>query len=244
MIFAYVLQNQTYFDTPIIYFLFFSLIGVVAGVTDDSEVKAAWNRVWPIAGSIILSAAFVFFALLPAFKVMELQNISNLPSNLRIGKYYHLLHSAGAYTITDDIGYYSLTMADTYNPQRDVLKNNPLYKELSTKEIDALVAAIDPYRDSIRDERTVLSVVELENLLLYLNDGQTPERIKIAEEYSEKGISLSPTDPNVYLAYAETLLYTGDLKAAAGMFDKTLSLNPQYGTAVSAQAYFEKFFRK
>ncbi|MDB5255061.1 MAG: hypothetical protein JWL92_437, partial [Candidatus Nomurabacteria bacterium] len=48
-----------------------------------------------------------------------------------------------------------------------------------------------------------------------------------------KALELSPTDPQIYTVYAQTLLYKGDIVGARGMVNKALALSKDYMPAVT-----------
>ncbi len=176
-------------------------------------------------------------------RVIELNRVGAQSSNDRTTSYHHLFDSVGSYTINTDIGFYSLTLSGSYNSEREYIKSNPLYIDVATKEIDALVAEIDSvwYVDRY-DYRAALSVVQLEDLVFYLNGTTSPLGLDRADRYAHRAMLLSPTDPQIYLAYAETQFRRGDIKTARELYRKAISLNPRYLDAQLSFVNFERYF--
>ena len=246
LIFAYILQNQMIYDSIISFVMFFLLIAIIAGLSDftDENNKIKKSKIFKaVLIIIVIIIVWIFSAFLPAAKAREFKKMANATSQERTDKYEHLFHSIGSYAINTDAGLFTSGLISSYSAKADMIKNNPNYTAMAINEINSLVKETDlvlvnhPY-----DYRLALSLVEAENLQIFLEKTPDADLISQTKKYAEKAISLSPTDPQVYLTYANTFIYSHDLKTAHDMLDKAVALNPEGEIAQTAKVNFEKFY--
>lgn len=250
MLFAYLLQDQLVYDSVISYVAFFSFIGIIAGLYEENQTEQISLEQITILTYIlgILVTLTLFFicisvAWLPSREVTILQYVGEYSNNERTVAYDHLFHSTASYTVDNDIGFYLLSLSNTFDAERTSFKSNSAYVTVASQDVDFLVGEINSIWSSDRyDGRTPLALVRFENLLFYLNGTVSPERLQLAQTYFARGVALSPTDPQIYLAYAETLADTHDIAGARAMIDKAVALNPDYLDAVNTKINFDKAF--
>ncbi len=160
----------------------------------------------------------------------EFQHVAGLTSDQRAGQYQHLFHSAGSYSIDTDPEFFAGPLFYSYDAQKTVLKSNPLYQKVASTEIQSLFAAVDPLVQPNRyDYHLILSLLQLDNLQFYLT-GDTHYLLQ-ADTYAKQAFVLSPTDPQLYYTYAQTLVYEKNVAGAKVLLDKATALNPDFHLA-------------
>jgi len=249
MVIAYVLQDQMIYDSIASYFILFSTFGVVAGfsqMTTEPEsnkgVVVTWGAgILALVVTIVMIPVWVFAAYLPSRKVIEIQSIADMASNQRISLYQSLFHSAGSYILTTDIPFYADALSFSYENQEVQLKNNPAYQKISTEELQALIVSMESvWQKRPMDYRLSLSLLQLEDLEIYISGQSTPDQIAQSKAYALRAIGLSPTDPQVYTYYAQLLFDANDFVNAKLMAQKAIAQNPYYLTAQQLLIAIEK----
>jgi O-antigen ligase len=238
MLVAFIIQQQMIYDSIVTYVMFFSLLAVFAGLLDQSSPEATKGPV-VFNGSyyavvigivIIMFPIWLYAAYLPSQKMDEFQATTTLTSDVRAKAYQHLFHSPGSYAIDTDPEFFTDPLFYSYDNERTTLKSNPEYQQYASAEITALIAAVDPLlQHKFYDYHLTLSLLDLENLNFYLT-GDKQDLVQ-AEVYAKHAFLLSPTDPQLYFAYAQTLVYEGNTSGAIVQLNKALALNQNYGPA-------------
>ncbi len=256
MLFAYVLQNQMVFDSIVSYVMFFAVIGILAGFaypTDDFHVKkeiSAWEYIIGITTVCVLIPAWICLAYLPAHKAIEMQDIANETSDVRVNNYDHLFHSAGATVFTTDPEFYTRTLAASYNSQRQYFLDHPESRTIASAEIEELLSNMNSIQSvEQNDYKFFLSALQLVNLDMFLKQSGAPDDFARAKTYFDHAVALSPSNAQIYLAYAETMIDAHNIDTARDLVHKSLDLNAknfevwldlytlekQYGTPQAAQ---------
>jgi O-antigen ligase len=241
MLIAFILQQQMIYDSIVSYTMFFFIIALVAGLsTADAEpaksVALSRNAKYLIGTGIavIMLPIWVYAAYLPAQKMNEFQTVADAHSDTRVGMYQHLFHSPGSYTIDTDAEFYVGPLFYSYAGEQVQIKNNPLYQKVASQELQSLFAAVQPvWQHNLYDYHLTLSLLQTENLYYYLT-GDSKALVQ-ADNYAQRALMLSPTDPQLYVNYAQTLLYEKHNDQAKIMNDKALSLSPDYQPAKDFQ---------
>ncbi len=241
MLVAYFLQNQMVYDSMVSTVMFFSLTGILVGLSDQyaSPEKKKDRRNapdMPVAIPLVVTAlmvpAFVMFVVLPVQKVLMIGKVGNDASNVRTGEYQALFHAGASYTLSTDPEFYTDPLMASYSAQRDVLKASPVDRPIATAEVASLIDATDPFVTAKGvDYHLDLSLVQLETLRNYLEGFGTAADLARAQKYYERGAALSPRDPQIYTAYGQFLLAQGDTRSAGQLADQALVLNPRYAPA-------------
>lgn len=238
MLFAYVLQNQMIFDSMVSYVLLFSVIGILAGLSDSSDEsyseKEISTKEYFIGISIIciLVPTWICLAYLPSHKAVEMQDIANETSDVRVNNYDHLFHSAGATVFTTDPEFYTLTLASSYNAQRGYFYQNIESRATALHEIDELSKNMDSIQNIEQNNyKFILSQLQMLNLEMFLKQSATPDDFIRAKFYFDHAVALSPTNAQVYLAYAETMIDAQNFSSARDLIHKAIDLNTQNGEA-------------
>ncbi|GEM_PF-2283247 len=237
MLIAFILQQQMIYDSIVSYTMFFFMIAVVAGLLDTTEERrqlatkvTSSGYVFGIATVVVTLPLFIYAAYLPGQKMAEFQHVAGLTSDQRAGQYQHLFHSAGSYSIDTDPEFFAGPLFYSYDAQKTVLKSNPLYQKVASTEIQSLFAAVDPLVQPNRyDYHLILSLLQLDNLQFYLT-GDTHYLLQ-ADTYAKQAFVLSPTDPQLYYTYAQTLVYEKNVAGAKVLLDKATALNPDFHLA-------------
>jgi hypothetical protein len=237
MLIAFVAQQQMVYESIVSYFIFFSIIAVLAGLMDMTDEPRALMTDTPISSYfveavvvLILIPTWIYGAYLPSRKVEEFQRVADMTSDMRTPAYDHLLHSNGSYAINTDTEFFTSPLFYSYDAQKVQLKANPTYQKYASAEVDALLTAVDPiWQRTPYDYHLSLSLVQLENLAFYLNGGTT--HLTKADEYAKRAFTLSLTDPQIYFAYAQTLVYENKVADAKAMLDQAIALNANYHAA-------------
>lgn len=254
MIFAYVLQNQMVFDSAVSYVILFTVIALVAGYADSEgrhEIVAIDNRAekrYALFGACLLMIPlWIFVTYLPARKAIEIKTVGDQASNIRGNSYHHLFTGGASYFFETDPQFFTLALADSYDVNRPYFKNNPEMAKIASVEIKSLLHEIDGIWDSQETNyKFALSALRLQNLMILLENDPSSQNIIRAKKYYDRAVSLSPTNPQSYLTYAETLgySYTGDATGIKYLIDKALSLEPTYHAAISLKKDFDSVFNK
>ncbi len=237
MLIAFFLQQQMIYDSIVSYVMFFTVIAIIAGfseTTDDRKAPSSLNGsaayIMAVGIVIVLFPVWLYTAYLPAQKVDELQQVASSHSDVRIGMYQHLFHSPGSYAIDTDIEFYTDPLFFSYDPQKQILRENPTYQKIASRELASLLRAVAPiWLTRTYDYHLSLNLVELENLQYYLTGDVA--QLANAEIYAKRAFALSPTDPQIYFAYAQTLVYENNISEAKVMLDKAIALNANYQPA-------------
>jgi O-antigen ligase len=241
MLIAFIIQQQMIYDSIVSYTMFFLMIAVVAGLSEhtDEQRPIAFHHdmqyAWSIAIAVLIFPAWVYGAYFPARKVEEMQRIGSANSDVRTSQYQHLFHSSGSYAIDTDPEFYTDPLFYSYFSQEEALKDNALYQQVASGELRSLFAAVDPlWQEHYYDYHLTLSLIQHRNLQFYLPGD--PQALVESDAYAARAFLLSPTDPQIYTAYAQTLVYEKKVPEAKAMLAKALSLNPDY---VSAQNFMK-----
>ncbi len=237
MLVAFFIQQQMIYDSIVSYVMFFFVIAVIAGFSstnnDHKPFVSNTTQIY-IIGMMILVVMFpvwLYCAYLPARKVEEFQTVADAHSDARAGMYQHLFHSPGSYAVDTDVEFYTDPLFFSYQSQEAAIKQNPLYQKVASQELNALFAAVVPvWITKPYDYHLTLSLVQLENLQFYLTGDKA--QLAHADIYAKRAFVLSPTDPQIYFSYAQTLVYEGKTNEAKTMLDKAISLNANYQSAV------------
>lgn len=236
MLVAFLIQQQMIYDSIVSYVMFFFTIAVVAGLSDSNDqprqLNVPRNTIGRIGIVVVMLPIFIYAVYLPAGKVKELQQIAAMTNDKRTVQYQHLFHSPGSYAISTDPEFFTGPLYYSYSTQEEAIRNNPSYQKAASQEIQALLNAVDPIWQSRQyDYHLTLSLIQLENLQFYL----TGEVIQLAQadKYAQRAVMLSPTDPQIYTAYAQTLVYEKNEAAAKKLLEKAIALNQNYQSATS-----------
>jgi ABC-type multidrug transport system fused ATPase/permease subunit len=245
MLVAFILQQQMIYDSIVSYTMFFSILAIIAGLTSGAQEKrdtvlhTQWTYVVGIVVTIVMIPLWFYLAYLPARKTEEFLQSTQVTSETRTAMYHHLFHSAGSYGIDTDPEFYTDPLFYSYDAQKEQLKNNPLYQKIASTEIQTLITEVTPlWQQHYYDYHVSLSLVQLENLEFYLTGN--PQTLVAADAYAARGFSIAPTDPEMYTAYAQTLVYERNTAGAEVLLDKALALNPQYQSAINFKAILNK----
>jgi hypothetical protein len=236
---AFIIQQQMVYESIVSYVMFFSVIAIAAGLSDTSGKSPqarihgpAERTVIGIGIVLILLPVWLYGAYMPARKMEELQRIAVMPSDARFKLYSHVFHSSGSYAVNTDVEFYTDPLFYSYNAQKEQLKANPMYRKVASQEIDTLIKEVHPiWLKHQYSYHLSLSLLQLDNLEFYLTDDV--QYLSQADVYAQRALALSPTDPQIYTIYAQTLMYKGDIVGARGMVNKALVLSKDYMPAVT-----------
>lgn len=244
MLIAFMLQQQMIYESIVSYVMLFFIVAIVAGLqstTDDQkQFKYIDGATYGIGAAIavVMLPIWLYGAYYPAQKFKEFQSVADAHSDQRVTMYEHLFHSAGSYAVNTDPEFYTDPLLYSYDGSKEVIKDNPVYQKVASDELAALVKAVDPiWQESPYNYHLSLSLVQIQNLRFYLTGDKTV--LTMADEYAERAFALSPTDPQIYFAYAQTLAYEGNTEGAKTMLDKAISLNANYKPAVEYRKLFK-----
>jgi hypothetical protein len=232
-----VAQQQMIYDSIVSYVMFFAVIAFLAGLMDMTDEPrpgatptTTSSYVVETAVLLILIPLWLYGAYLPSRKMEEFQRVADMTSDMRAPAYTHLFHSSGSYAINTDAEFFTSPLFFSYDAQKVQLKANPTYQKYASVEVQSLLTAVDPvWQRTTYDYHLSLSLVQLENLEYYLNGGTI--HLTKADEYAQRAFTLSPTDPQIYFAYAQTLVYENNIPQAKALLDKALALNANYHAA-------------
>ncbi|MDB4984165.1 MAG: hypothetical protein JWM20_344 [Patescibacteria group bacterium] len=245
---SYLLQNQMVFDSVASYVLLFSIAGILAGLLGRSEQENPSKAMLAhyataVIATGLLAVAWIAFAYLPARKVTEMKRIGDEPSNVRINNYRHLFHSAGSAIFKADPEFYTLTLANSYNSQRQYFYDHADARFVAEQEIAELQKQMDSiFDDEQSDFKFMLSGLQLANLHMFLKQAGSPEDFARAKKYFDRAAMLSPNHAQLYLAYAETMIDSQNISAARDLIQKSLSLNAKNREVWGNLYHFESQF--
>jgi O-antigen ligase len=240
MLIAFILQQQMIYDSVVSYTMFFAIIGIVAGLSDTTkEIQHVYvDKNSYVIGTIIavvMIPVWISLAYIPAQKMEEYQHVATDYSNLRTLEYQHLFHSAGSQAIDTDVEFYTGPIFYSYAAEEVQIKNNPVYQKAASQELQSLLTAVYPvWQQYPYDYHLTLTLVQLEDLYYYLTGDKNA--LAQADMYAKRAFVLSPTDPQIYINYAQTLVYENNIPEARIMVAKATSLNSYYQPAID----FEK----
>ncbi len=247
MFIAFIIQQQMIYDSLVSYTVFFSLLGVVAGLSDvdlsgmtnKSSMSSTTRSIIGTAVAVVLLPTWFYLAYLPARKMEEIQQSTIATSDVRTKIYQHMFHSPGSYAMDTDPEFYTDPLLYSYDAQKVLLKSNPLYQKIASQEIQSLIGAVNPlWQEHHYDYHLTLSLVQLENLEFYLTGD--PQTLSQADIYAKRGFVLAPTDPELYTAYAQTLVYEKNIVGANALLDKALTLDLEYQSAINFKNMLNK----
>lgn len=235
MFLAFFLQQQMIYESITSYVVFFTFIGIFAGLadrTDERRVPVLFSGYAVAIGIVVLMfPIWLYGAYFPSRRVEELQQVADAHSDQRISMYQHLYHAPGSYAVTTDVEFYADSLFYSYDVQKELLKSNPQYQRIASQELAALLKAVAPiWVTKPYDYHLSLNLLQLSNLQFYLTGDA--EQLVTADIYAQRALKLSPTDPQIYFAYAQTLVYEKKIAEAKAMLDKAISLNSNYQSAV------------
>ncbi len=236
---AFILQQQMIYDSITSFTIFFSLFAIIAGLYD---VNNDYKQVYPYVSSWLYSMAtiisigmiplWIYASYLPARKMEEIYVLSMTASDQRASMYEHAFHSPGSYAISTDVEFFTDSLFFAYDAQKEQLKIDPLYQRVASAELSALIKAVDPIlQHNPYDYHLALTMVQLENLEYYLTGNVT--ELANADRYAMQAFSLSVTDPDIYVSYAQTLVYENKIAEAKALLDKAIQINANYLPAVN-----------
>ncbi len=244
MLIAFMLQQQMIYESIVSYTMLFFIVAIVAGFSAASDQQKHFKYIGRREYVIGAIAFLVFFpvwlygAFYPARKTEEFQQVVDAHSDARAVRYQHLFHSAGSYAISTDAEFYTDPLFFSYYPQREVLKNNPVYQKIASEELTALFKAVDPIWQKDRyNYHLSLSLLQLANLQYYLTGDK--ELLAKADTYAQRAFKLSPADPQIYFYYAQTLAYENNNEEAKSLLDQAIALNANYTAAVEYRKLFK-----
>ena len=247
LIVAYLVQNQTMFDSVLSFVMFFMVIGIIAGLRDSedlshNEQESAkyffWGKWFAMAVSAGMVVVFITIVLLPSCKIAHLQSFTSDPSDIRIKEYDSLVSGEGSSLVVNDFGFYALTFVFSYESQSGVFTHNAWYRKIAYQEVQELLNTIDTIWDRDPwDMRLALAGIRLENFEIFL-DQEIPKsstgqyilagRLMAINKYADRAVILSPRDPQTYVALAETAMLTGDYKTMCAWLSRARNLNKYY----------------
>jgi tetratricopeptide (TPR) repeat protein len=229
--------------------MLFSIVGIVAGLDDDSvrEKSPSEHKIlmrgFALVASIGLLAMWIFCAYLPAQKVSELKKVAADASNIRTNEYGHLFHSAGSYAFVTDPSFYTLAFATVYSKDQQLFLSNSYDGTVAKDEIESLLANINSIWNARKnDYKLALSALELENLDMSLSRIPTPAEINQAKIYFNRAVSLSSNEPENYLNYAETLRDENNIVGSKQMIETAIAIYPQNLNAWKTLLTFDQNF--
>jgi O-antigen ligase len=244
MFVAFILQQQMIYESIVSYTMLFVIVAIVAGLSDVTDEQKQYRYITGgdyAIGTIVLLAMipiWLYGAVFPSDRFKEFQQIADAHSDARANRYEHLFHSNGSYTVDTDPEFYTDPLFYSYDAQKVAIKANPMYQKVASEELASLVSAVDPiWQSSPYNYHLSLSLVNLQNLRFYLV-GDTA-LLQKADVYAKRAFELSPTDPQIYFAYAQTLAYENNPTGAKALLDKAVSLNQNYTAAVEYRKTFK-----
>jgi O-antigen ligase len=250
LVFAYILQNQLFFDIAITYILFFALIGSVTGLSCQengskpvvTEISSG-KKILGVVVTIGVVLVWVWCAYMPARAMVKALLLVKAPLSERISTYDTILDYPGSYIIRRDFGYFTGVMTRSYNEKRTEIKRDPVRREELIQELHAaLEATRRVWSDDTMDYRLAFSATTLVGLELYMTDTPTPEKIALCRRYAGRAMELSPADPVLYLVLSGCLIYDQKLDEAEALIDKALAMNPDIISAHRYKVRFEQVF--
>lgn len=236
MLIAFILQQQMIYDSITSYMMFFFIIAMVSALSAEPSAE---SRTMPLNIQYLISimAVIIFFpiwlytAFLPAQKMHEFQGVASAHSDQRIALYQHLFHSAGSYAINTDAEFYTSPLFYSYSSDQVAIKNNTLYQKIASQELKSLLTAVQPvWEQNQYDYHLTLSLIQIENLYYYLTGDH--QALAQADRYAARALLLSPTDPQIYVNYAQTVLYEKNLPKTKALLEKAIMLNSTYQPAI------------
>ncbi|MEO5646621.1 MAG: O-antigen ligase family protein [Candidatus Paceibacterota bacterium] len=237
MLIAFVLQQQMIYESIVSYAMLFLVIAIIAGFSDTADEQRKYNHITTagyaqsVAIVLIMIPAWLFGAVFPSNRFKELQRVAEAHSDQRAAMYGHLFRSVGSYAVNTDPEFYTDPLFFSYDSQKEAIKANPMYQKVASEELSALVSAVDPiWQKSHYNYHLSLSLLQLQNLRYYLT-GDASLLLR-ADEYAKRAFALSPTDPQIYYFYAQTLAYEHNVNDAKVLLNKAVSLNGNYSSAV------------
>jgi len=223
---AYFIQNLTVFDMVTSLMMFVLVLGFISflGVSEKKESsKSEYIPRHSSAGSfllIIFCSTFFIFVIQPLRAdrfVINALMVDN--SQERVGFYEKALTTSqlGKYQIRGFIGHHS----------GEILRINmgKISAEDTIKELDFVTGELEKtMEESPLDFRSALDLSNLYNFYSYIN----PEKIPLAEKYSEIAVKLSPTNQQGYWALAQVRANQGNFEDALFLARKTIDLEPEW----------------
>jgi len=234
MLVAFIIQQQMIYDSIVSYTMFFFIIAIVAGLSDqtnDPQMVLVSNDkslyIWCTVVAVLMIPIWIYAAYLPARKMEELQRVAAMTAEMRTKAYKHLFRSAGSYALDTDAEFFTDPLFYSYDADTETMKANPTYQKIASAEIQSLITAVNPvWQKQHYDYHLTLSLINLENLEFYLTGDK--KQLAQADIYAKRAFVLSPTDPQIYTAYAQTLTYEGNTVGAKESLNMAIALNPNY----------------
>jgi hypothetical protein len=236
MMIAYLLQDQMVFDTVTSYMMLFGILGILIGLLYQTNdlVNTSSNmsiRQYAIGSIVTIGAVIIFISwvIIPTSTISRFYELSNETSEARTQDYKHLFTGLGSKMIQNQVSVYVDTLVLSYTSQEKTLFADQDLRMIAANEITTLGNVLEPvWEKRSFDYHLTFSLAQLQNLSFIFNGQVDAEGLARAEKYEEQGIVLSPTDPQIYATYAQTLAFAGDTKNALIMVQKSLDLNPHY----------------
>lgn len=237
MLAAFFMQQQMIYESIVSYTMLFFVIAIPAGLLANTSQARTPERMSAVSYLAVLGVAgimiptLLYAAVFPAGKFKELHQVALAHSDQRPLLYDRLFHSTGSYAINTDPEYYTDALFFSYDAQKISIKEHPVYRKVASEELASLVRNLYPiWLESPYNYHLSLSLLQIQNLRFYLTGDYA--LLGQADEYAQRAFALSPSDPQIYFAYAETLMHKGDMKGAEASLDKALALAPTYQPAI------------
>jgi len=239
---AYLLQDQMVFDTVVTYMMLFGIMGCIFGLLDQAPALVGRSKITPDPSTasqvLAVIALFAFItilvigSILPSVEAGSLYHLSKITSQERATAYGSIFNGPGSVFLKTDVPIYLDSFIASYDNQQNNILNTQQNQVIAKQEIVSLIAATDPiWKKRNFDYHLTLDMAELENLLFVVSGQISRSDLAQVKKYEDQGIVLSPTDPQIYTVTGQTMFFANDTKAAVSLFDKALSINPNYKPA-------------
>ena len=260
MIIAYVLQGQMLFDSIIGDVALVTIIGTVAGLFsyDKASIDKTLVKMKKVSHKdsvdlrralvggvcIIMVPVWLLVAYLPSRKAVEVSRMMDMPINLRPDGYQHLFHGGAAYAFRANPEAFTDSVVNTYGRKWVTISqdSDPDHRKAVVADLDGLLVQIENIWDNEPyNYRFALSALQIQNFEMMATGNHNFEKLARAKKYFDRAVSLSPTNPQTYLAYREDFAYVNDAQGVGALVDKAYQLNPFWDKAIDAKQRFDAF---
>ena len=187
---------------------------------------------------------WLLVAYLPSRKAVEVSRMMDMPINLRPDGYQHLFHGGAAYAFRANPEAFTDSVVNTYGRKWVTISqdSDPDHRKAVVADLDGLLVQIENIWDNEPyNYRFALSALQIQNFEMMATGNHNFEKLARAKKYFDRAVSLSPTNPQTYLAYREDFAYVNDAQGVGALVDKAYQLNPFWDKAIDAKQRFDAF---
>lgn len=227
---GYLLQNMFVFDTPLVYFMLFTVIGIAIGVSREKKLISmpvgSWvNKIGGISLILLGIGGVIILGVLPWRESRAWQKMSSRKIfDSGFGEISRIQKISPLGGIADIAFFVDKAFANNQNKIIEIVKKNNDFTILKTAE-ELLEYEIKKQPLNFRSYVTLVRVMIIDMTLSTSIDQDIWQR---AENFVLKARELNKKHPDTYLLEGNLAILKGDFEKARMIIREGINLAPQY----------------